>query len=244
MIGQFWVGFYSTYLVSNKVVVTSKNNDDSQYVWTSTAGSFFQVASDPRGNTLGRGSRVTLYLKEEAQEFSEQEVIRKNIKKYSEFINFPIYLKVNKTFSREEEIPEPEKTEEEKAAEEAKKEEKKDDDLEVTEEKKTEETKEEPKKKTRTVQEWKWDWELVNENKPIWLRDKKEITVDEYNKFYKTITKDQEDPYAWDHGSTEGEVHYKYLIYFPAKRPYDMFENYYGKNSALKLYVRRVLVNE
>jgi len=76
------------------------------------------------------------------------------------------------------------------------------------------------------------------------LRNKKDISDEDYGKFYKALTKDQEEPYAWDHGQTEGEASYKYLIYFPSKRPYDMFENYYGKNSALKLYVRRVLVNE
>ena len=247
LIGQFGVGFYSSYLVSNKVVVTSKHNEDEdQNVWVSTAGSFFTVASDPRGNTLGRGTRITLYLKEDAHEFSEQEIIKKNIKKYSEFINFPIYLKVNKTYTREEEIPE---VEEEKPVEEEKKtdeENKSEEDLEVKDEEKKDEDKkeEEKKKKTRTITEWKWDWELLNENKPIWLRDRKEITNEEYTKFYKALTKDNEDPYSWDHGQTEGEVHYKYLIYFPAKRPYDLFENYYGKNSALKLYVRRVLVNE
>jgi len=241
LIGQFGVGFYSAYLVSNKVVVTSKNNDDDQHVWISTAGASYTVSKDPRGNTIGRGSRITLHLKEDAYEFYEQEVIKKNIKKYSEFINFPIYLRVNKTYTREEEIPEPETEEEPKEEKkEESDEEKKEEDLEVKEEKKEEEK----KPKTRSVQEWKWDWELVNENKPIWLRDRKEITNDEYIKFYKAITKDQEDPYSWDHGNTEGEAQYKYLIYFPSKRPYDMFENYYGKNSALKLYVRRVLVNE
>jgi len=250
LIGQFGVGFYSAYLVSNKVVVTSKNNDDDQHVWISTAGASYTVSKDPRGNTLGRGTRITLFLKQESHEFSEQEVIKKNIKKYSEFINFPIYLRVNKTYTREEEIPEPELEEEKKEeteTEEKKEEsEKKDEDLEVSEEKteEGEEKKEENKKKTRTITEWKWDWELINENKPIWLRDRKEISEEDYKKFYKALSKDQEDPYAWDHGQTEGEAQYKYLIYFPAKRPYDMFENYYGKNSALKLYVRRVLVNE
>jgi heat shock protein beta len=230
LIGQFGVGFYSTYLVSNKVVVTSKNHDDDQYVWVSTAGSFFTVSKDPRGNTLGRGTRVTLYLKEDCHEFSEADTIRKNIKKYSEFINYPIYLKVNKTFTREEEIDEPEPEEPAK----------KEDDLEVTDEKK-EEKKERPK---RTVQDWRWEWELINENKPLWLRDKKEVTDEEYNKFYKSMTKDTDDPFAHEHGQTEGEVNYKYLLYIPSKRPYDLFENYYGKTSALKLYVRRVLVNE
>ena len=242
LIGQFGVGFYSAYLVSNKVVVTSKHNDDDQHVWISTAGSSYTVSKDPRGNTIGRGTRITLFLKEEALEFSEQEVIKKNIKRYSEFINFPIYLRVNKTYTREEEIPEPEVDPEEKKEE--TKEEKKEEDLEVNEEKATEKKEEAPKKKTRTINEWKWDWELVNENKPIWMREKTDITDEEYIKFYKALSKDQEDPYAWDHGQTEGEANYKYLIYFPAKRPYDMFENYYGKNSALKLYVKRVLVYE
>jgi len=234
LIGQFGVGFYSTYLVSNKVVVTSKNHDDDdQHVWVSTAGSYFTVATDPRGNTLGRGTRVTLYLKEDAVEFSEVDVIRKNIKKYSEFINYPIYLRVNKTYSREEEeetAAEPEKTETTTTT----------DDLEVTDEKK-EEKKEKQKK---YVTDWRWEWELVNENKPLWLRDKKEVTSEEYNKFYKALTKDTDDPFSHEHGKTEGEVNFRYILYIPSKRPYDLFENYYGKNSALKLYVRRVLVNE
>jgi len=109
LIGQFGVGFYSTYLVANKVVVTSKHNDDEQNVWTSTAGSYFTVSKDPRGNTLGRGTRVTLHLKEDSYEFSEYKIIKDNIKKFSEFINFPIYIKVNKTFTREEVIPEEKK---------------------------------------------------------------------------------------------------------------------------------------
>lgn len=246
LIGQFGVGFYSTYLVSNKVVVTSKNHDDEQHVWVSTAGSYFTVSKDPRGDTLVRGSRVTLYLKEDALDFAEENIVKKNIKKYSEFINYPIYVRVNKTYTREEEIPEepvPETpvnaTETTEATEEKK------DDLEVTDEKKEEEKKpEEKKKKTRTVTEWKFEWELINENKPLWLREKKDITKEEYYKFYKSLTKDNEDPHSYEHGKVEGEVNFKYIIYVPSKKPTDLFENYYGKNSALKLYVRRVLVNE
>jgi len=238
LIGQFGVGFYSTYLVSNKVVVTSRNADDDQYVWVSTASSYFTVSKDPRGNTLERGTRITLHLKEDANEFVETDVVRKNIKKYSEFINYPIYLRLNKTFTREEEIPD-EKIE---ATSSEEKVEKTEEDLEVTDEK-TEEKKEE-KKKTRTVHDWKFEWELINENKPIWLRDKKEITKEDYNKFYKALTKETEDPFSVEHHYTEGEVNFKYILYMPAKKPYDLFENYYGKNSALKLYVRRVLVNE
>jgi heat shock protein beta len=239
LIGQFGVGFYSTYLVSNKVVVTSKNSEDNQNVWVSTAGSYFTVSEDPRGDTLGRGTRVTLFLKEDAQEFTKTDVIRKNIKKYSEFINYPIYLRVNKTYTRQEDIEEEEKKEEP----EKKEEEKKEDDLEIKEDTK-EKTEEKKEKKKRTITEWKWEWELINENKPLWLRDKKEITKEEYFKFYKALTKDTEDPLVHEHGRTEGEVNFKYILYIPAKKPYDLFDNYYGKNSALKLYVRRVLVNE
>ena len=235
LIGQFGVGFYSTYLVSNKVVVTSKSNEDEeQNVWISAAGSYFTVTKDPRGNTLGRGSRVTLYLKEDSYDFVSQDIIRKNIKKYSEFINFPIYLRMNKTVSREEEYDEPvEITADETPKNET-------EGLEI----KDEEKKPESIRKKRTVSEQKFEWELINENKPLWLKKKDEITKEEYNKFYKSLTKDTEDPIAWDHSAMEGEVNFKYLYYIPSKKPYDLFENYYGKNAALKLYVRRVLVNE
>jgi len=243
LIGQFGVGFYSTYLVSNKVVVTSKHHDDEQHVWVSTAGSYFTVSKDPRGDTLKRGSRVTLYLKEDALDFAEENIVRKNIKKYSEFINYPIYVRVNKTYTREEEIPEEPTPERADNTTESTNTTEKKEDLEVTEETKEEKT-EEKKKKTRTVTDWKFEWELVNENKPIWLRNSKEIQKEEYYKFYKSLSKDTEDPHSYEHGQVEGEVNFKYLIYVPSKKPYDLFENYYGKNAALKLYVRRVLVNE
>ena len=106
LIGQFGVGFYSTYLVSNKVVVTSKNADDSQNIWVSTAGSSFTVIKDTR-DTLGRGTKIILFLKEDSVEFSEVDTVKKNIKKYSEFIDYPIYMKINKIYTEEEEIDEP-----------------------------------------------------------------------------------------------------------------------------------------
>lgn len=150
LIGQFGVGFYSTYLVSNKVVVTSKSAEDEQNVWVSTAGSFFTVSADPRGDTLGRGTRVTLFLKEDAQEFSKTDIIRKNIKKYSEFINYPIYLRVNKTYTRQEDVPEEENAQKETSEEstEEAKTETKTEELEVKDEEKLEK-KEEPKKEKK-----------------------------------------------------------------------------------------------
>jgi len=243
LIGQFGVGFYSAFLVANKVVVASKANDDEQHVWTSTADAKFFVTKDPRGDTLGRGTRVTLHLKDDAIEFVEQDKIKNLVKKYSEFIQYPIKLflskEVRKTVPADEE-EKPAATEEKPA------EDKPADDAEIKDEgetKPTEETKtEEPK--TKTVTEQVWEWENINEVKAIWLREKSDITDDEYNNFYKTITKDHENPLAYTHFSAEGEIEFKAILFIPANAPYDLFENYYGKSSALKLYVRRVLITE
>merc|ERR1719262_1980437 len=97
LIGQFGVGFYSAFLVADKVSVTSKCNDDPvQHVWESSADASFTVVPDPRGNTLGRGSRVTLHLKEDAHDYLSESKLKEASKKYSQFIQFPIYVKVKK----------------------------------------------------------------------------------------------------------------------------------------------------
>merc|ERR1711881_194212 len=97
LIGQFGVGFYSAFLVADKVSVASKNNDDPvQHVWESSADASFTVVDDPRGNTLGRGTRVTLHLKEDAHDFLSEDKLKETSKKYSQFIQFPIYVKVKK----------------------------------------------------------------------------------------------------------------------------------------------------
>jgi heat shock protein 90kDa beta len=241
LIGQFGVGFYSAFLVANKVVVSSKANDDEQHVWTSTADAKFFVTKDPRGDTLGRGTRVTLHLKDDAIEYVEQDKIKNLVKKYSEFIQYPIKLFLSKEVRKTVPADEEEKPAEEKPAED-----KPADDAEIKDEgetKPTEETKpEEPK--TKTVTEQVWEWENINEVKAIWLREKSDITDEEYNNFYKTITKDHENPLAYTHFSAEGEIEFKAILFIPANAPYDLFENYYGKSSALKLYVRRVLITE
>ncbi|KAF0719308.1 hypothetical protein AaE_010477, partial [Aphanomyces astaci] len=100
MIGQFGVGFYSVYLVADKVRVVSKNNDDDQYIWESSANASFTVSKDPRGNTLKRGTEITLFLKKDALEFQDQAKLKQLVSHYSEFINFPIYLHT----SREETV--------------------------------------------------------------------------------------------------------------------------------------------
>merc|ERR1711966_143929 len=127
LIGQFGVGFYSVYLVADKVTVRTKHNDDVQYIWESTADSSFTIKEDPEGDTLGRGSEVTLHLKDDCKEFTEPDKIKDLVKKYSEFISFPIYLKETKTVEKEVPVEEEEKKEdEEKKDDEKKDDEKKD----------------------------------------------------------------------------------------------------------------------
>jgi heat shock protein beta len=234
LIGQFGVGFYSAFLVANKVVVTSKSNDDEQHVWTSAADAKFFVSKDPRGDTLGRGTRVTLYLKEDAIEYVEQDKIKNLVKKYSEFIQYPIKLFVSKEIRKQ--VEEDEEVVE--AAEGDETQERTEEDAEIVDEG------EHKEKKTKTVTEQVWEWETINEIKAIWLREKTEITDEEYNNFYKTISKDHEDPLTFTHFTAEGEIDFKAILFIPSQAPYDLFENYYGRSAALKLYVRRVLITE
>merc|ERR1712226_72398 len=138
LIGQFGVGFYSAFLVADKVTVTSKCNDDPvQHVWESSADASFTVVDDPRGNTLGRGSRVTLHLKEDALDYLSEDKLKDSVKKYSQFIQFPIYVKVKKEVDveAEEDDDDDDKEEEEKK-----------DDVETKDEEEKEEEEEEDKK--------------------------------------------------------------------------------------------------
>jgi heat shock protein beta len=242
LIGQFGVGFYSVFLVADSVVVTSKHNDDDQYVWTSSVEGGFTVTKDPQGNTLGRGTRVSLHLKDDALEFLEQDTIKTIAKKYSEFINFPIYLYSSKVVEKEVPVEEEEKKEE-APAEEEKKEEAETKDVEVEEEEEEEEAEEKPK--TKKVSETVWDWELLNETKPIWTRSPKEITDEEYKNFFKSVTKESDDPMKWAHFTAEGEAEFKAILYIPSTPPYNMFDpNVAAHRGSLKLYVRRVFITD
>merc|ERR1719454_2708038 len=164
LIGQFGVGFYSAFLVADKVSVTSKCNDDPvQHVWESSADASFTVVDDPRGNTLGRGTRVTLHLKEDAHEFLSEDKLKELSKKYSQFIQFPIYVKVKKEVDaeadEEDDDDDDEKDDEDK------------DDVETKDDDEKEE-KEEKKAAKKTV----YEWEQVNTQKAIWLRAKEDVT--------------------------------------------------------------------
>merc|ERR1711865_1264265 len=228
LIGQFGVGFYSAFLVADKVSVTSKCNEDpTQHVWESSADASFTVVADPRGNTLGRGSRVTLHLKEDAHESLAEDKLKDSAKKYSQFIQFPIYVKVKK----EVDVDADEEDDDDKDDEE--KDEEKKDDVEAKDE-----DEEEKKPKKKTV----FEWEQVNTQKAIWLRSKEDVTEEEYNEFYKSISKDYLDPLAYTHFNAEGEIEFKSILFLPKKAPFDMMDNYHSKKSEVKLFVRRVLV--
>lgn len=230
LIGQFGVGFYSAFLIADKVTVTSKNNDDPvQHVWESSADASFTVVDDPRGNTLGRGTRVTLHLKEDAHDYLSEDKLKETAKKFSQFIQYPIYVKVKKEVDAdvEEDDDDDEKDEEEK------------DDVEVKDDE--EEKDEEEKKPTKKTV---FEWEQVNTQKAIWLRAKEDVNEDEYNEFYKSISKDYLDPLAYTHFNAEGEIEFKSVLFLPKKAPFDMMDNYHTKKSEVKLYVRRVLVAE
>ncbi|XP_034541260.1 endoplasmin [Notolabrus celidotus] len=233
LIGQFGVGFYSAFLVADKVIVTSKHNNGTQHIWESDSNQF-SVIEDPRGDTLGRGTTITLVLKEEASDYLELETIKNLVRKYSQFINFPIYVWASKTETVEEPIEE-----DAEAAEEPEKE-ASEDDAEVEEE---EEDKEKPK--TKKVEKTVWDWELMNDIKPIWQRPSKEVEDDEYNAFYKTFSKDTDNPLAHIHFVAEGEVTFKSILFVPTSAPRGLFDEYGSKkNDYIKLFVRRVFITD
>jgi heat shock protein beta len=232
LIGQFGVGFYSAFLVADKVSVTSKCNDDAtQHVWESSADASFTVVDDPRGNTLGRGSRVTLHLKEDAHDYLSEDKLKETAKKYSQFIQFPIYVKVKKEVDTDAEEDDDDDKDDEDEKDDV---ETKDDD----EEKEEKEEKKAPTKKTV------YEWEQVNTQKAIWLRAKEDVTEEEYNEFYKSISKDYLDPLAYTHFNAEGEIEFKSILFLPKKAPMDMMDNYWTKKAEVKLFVRRVLVAE
>lgn len=219
LIGQFGVGFYSAYLVADEVRVISKNEADGAYEWSSVAGGSFTIRA--LESELVRGTRIILKLKEDQVEYLEEGRLREVVKKHNSFLQIPIELQVE----MEVDVPIHEETIEKETVDGT-----------------VEEATDEVKPKTKKEKCLRWD--VLNTQKPIWLQKPDDVTKEQHNEFYKSISNDYDDPLAVKHFKVEGQLEFSSVLYCPKRAPFDMFSANKEKKSNLKLYVRRVFIND
>ena len=240
-IGQFGVGFYSAYLVADSVKLYTKHNNDVEYIWESTSNKTYtlSVNDTPR---LKRGTEIHLTLKQEHDQYSNINTVKETIKKYTEFISFPIEL----LESREIEVDAPTEDVEDRQQSELQEDVEDREQAELQDEPKIEDLDEEddseskkvePKKVKQTITEWK----LLNEQAPIWCRRPEDVSEEEYKKFYKTVTNDSGEPLTYKHFHTEGQLELNCILFVPEKPQFDMFETQ-TKKTNIKLYVKKVFI--
>jgi molecular chaperone HtpG len=251
LIGQFGMGFYSSFLVADKVTVISRTGAEAAaHVWESNAGGTFEIRESAEGPE--RGTHIVLHLNESESSYLEEQRLREVVKHHTAFLNYPIYLEVEREVEVEEaNADEKAKREVEVETEEAKREEANADekakrDANADEEGDVEEVDDDADLKNTPVKpkktEKRREDEHINNQVPVWTRPAADVTAEEYNAFYKAFTHDWQDPLAHMHFAVEGQLEFKGLLYVPQQPPFDLFQNDKRKN--IHLFVRRVFITD
>lgn len=216
LIGQFGVGFYSGFLVADKMTVITKGTEGIQHKWEASANSLdsytiTQDFSDPIETT---GTRIILSLKDESDQYLDDVALRALLEKYSEFIAFPIELL--REVSKPESVADTSKPV--------------DADGTIP---------------MKTVMKKVKEWSVVNTKKPLWLRSPKDCSEADYNEFYKQTFNAYDIPAAHSHFSVEGNVDFKSILYLPSEVPYELSRDMFAAAArSIRLYVKRVFIND
>ncbi|MEA3277901.1 MAG: molecular chaperone HtpG [Pseudomonadota bacterium] len=195
LIGQFGVGFYSVFIVADKVTLVSRRAGlapEHGVRWGSDGKGSYSLETVEKP---GRGTEVTLHLKDDEKEFLDPWKLRGVIGKFSDHIALPVEMRKESAGEEEEEGKDTDK---------------------------------EP------------EYEQVNRGTALWMRNKSEVTDEEYKDFYRHISHDFDEPLSWAHNRVEGTNEYSALLFVPERAPWDMWDR--EQKHGVKLYVRRVFI--
>ena len=231
LVGQFGVGFYSVFLVSDRAVVITKRREGQQYRWESDASGTFIITPDETEGLFpkGHGTSITLHIKKEHTNYLDAEIVKGVIIKHSQFVTIPIRLKSKQQVWVKEEL-------DEEADEEADEDDEDKPKIETVDEDEDED-KEEPKKIMKEVDEWN----VINTDKPIWVKSPTDITFEEYDAFYKHISGDFDGCMAYHHFTVEGKLNLSGILYIPKRAPIDLYDQRKTKTD-IRMYVKRILI--